>query len=327
MDMPESNITLPPVIAVDLGGTKLAVAVVDSQGNLVLKRRYPVEKRTPDDSIEQIISACLEILRDTDLDTVKIAGMGMVVPGIFDRGSGLAWAPNLWGNDHIPLRDKLRSRLSCTIIIDSDRTGYVLGEQWRGVARGMVDVVYMAVGTGIGLVIITGGRVARGAHGIAGAIGWFAVDPQKKVLYRQLGCLESEAAGPALARKAAERLAAGRPSMLHRPAGPSSQHLSTEQVVEAAHLGDRLALEALEEVTGYLAMGVANVISILNPQMVVLGGGLMHAADLVFEPLCRQVLDWAQPIAARKTRIELSQLGADAGLLGAARLVYLEQNP
>jgi glucokinase len=312
---------------VDLGGTKLAVSVVDCQGNLVLKHKYPVEKRTPDDSIEQIITACAEVLRGTGLDTARIAGIGVVVPGIFDPGSGQAWAPNLWGSDHIPLGDKLRSRLSCRIIIDSDRTGYVLGEQWRGVARGTVDVVYMAIGTGIGLGIIMGGRVVSGAHGIAGAIGWFAVDPRKKALYHQLGCLEAESAGPAIARKATERLAAGQPSVLHQSAGPSMESLSTEQVVAAARQRDRLALEVLEEVTNYLAMGVANVISILNPQMVVLGGGLMHAADLLFEPLCRQVLDWAQPIAARKTRIELSQLGEDAGLLGAARLVFLERNP
>jgi glucokinase len=97
-------------------------------------------------------------------------------------------------------------------------------------------------------------------------------------------------------------------------------------VVEAARQGDDLASEVLREVAHYLAMGVANVISILDPQMVVLGGGLMQAADLLLEPLRQEVLEWAQPVAVQKSRIERSQLGEDAGLLGAARLAYLQQN-
>ena len=315
----------PLAVGVDVGGTKLAVGIINADGDVILKRKWPVEKTSPGASFHQIERSILEVCSIAALRPEHLLGIGVAVPGISDSGTGLVWAPNLWGNEQIPLCDELRSRIDSNVSIDSDRTAYVLGEQWRGAARGLSDVAFMAVGTGIGLGIMMGGRSYGGAHGIAGAIGWFAVDPRKKAIYQQLGCLEAEAAGPAVARKASERLAGGQTSQLHLQVGTSFAELSTETVVAAAREGDHLALEVLEEVTNYLAMGVANVISVLNPQMVVLGGGLMQASDLLFAPLCRHVLEWGQPLAARKTRIELSQLGEDAGLLGAARLVFLRQ--
>ena len=199
----------------------------------------------------------------------------------------------------MPLRDALSSHLKVSLAIDCDRAGYVLGEQWRGAARGLRDVVFAAVGTGIGVGILSDGRIVAGAHGIAGAAGWFALDPRWKEEYARTGCWESEAAGPAVGRKGAR---------------------STKAVVEAARAGDTAALAVIDEVSEYLAMSVANLISLLNPEMVVLGGGLMNAGDLFLDRIRTRAKRWAQPVAFPKTRIELTQLGEDAGLLGAARL-------
>ena len=174
-----------------------------------------------------------------------------------------------------------------------------------GVARGLDDVIFVAVGTGIGAGIISGGRLIRGASDIAGAVGWFALNPEMKDVYRHIGCFEAEAAGPSVARR-----------------GPWS---TTEEAVEAARTGDAGALASIEETTRYLALGIAILISVLNPGMIVLGGGLMRASDLLLERIRKQVLDWAQPVAARDTRIELTQLGEDAGLFGAARLALLRE--
>ncbi len=315
----------PLAVGVDLGGTKLAVCVADCGGTVLFKRISPVEKETSVQSCEQISRTVIEALDQVQSADSQIIGIGVVVPGIYDPTTGLAWAPNLWGNEQIPLRETLESRLSRPVIIESDRSGYVLGEQWLGAGRGLNDVVFMAVGTGIGLGIMAGGKLYSGAHGIAGAIGWFAVDPTMKEIYRQIGCLEAESAGPAVARKASGQLRAGRSSLLQKLVSGQLNRLSTKMVVEAARQGDALAVEVLEEVARYLGMGVANVISVLNPDMVVLGGGLMQAADLLLEPLRREAAEWAQPVAMKKTRIELSHLGEDAGLLGAVRLVFLQQ--
>jgi glucokinase len=318
-----SNSSSSLAVGVDLGGTKLAVCVVDSHGAFLYRQKFPVEKQTPSQSFEQISDAISDALNRASQTPGKIMGIGMVVPGIFDVTTGMAWAPNLWGDQQIPLRDALEARLPLPLTIESDRSGYVLGEHWLGAGRGLDDIVFMAVGTGIGLGILTGGRIYSGAHGIAGAIGWFAVDTRKLDIYRQMGCLEAESAGPAVAMKAAAQLRAGRSSLLNDWWAGQLEHISTESVVEAARQGDTLALEVMHEVACYLGMGVANVISLLNPQLVVLGGGLLQAADLILEPLRREAAEWAQPVAMKKTRIEVSRLGEDAGLLGAARLGFL----
>jgi glucokinase len=170
-----------------------------------------------------------------------------------------------------------------------------------GAARGLSDVVFLGVGTGIGAGILTGGRICRGASDIAGAVGWFALDPRRQPHWKQTGCWEGEAAGPAVARRAGVATA--------------------EEAVAAARRGEPSACRALQETARWLAMGIANLVSLLNPEMVVLGGGLMDGAgDLLLDAVRREVIDWAQPIAARQVRIELTELGADAGLLGAARL-------
>ncbi|MGH9373398.1 MAG: ROK family protein [Vicinamibacterales bacterium] len=277
------------VLAVDLGGTKTALARVDSGGAIHGRRKLPA-MHTLAASVDQIVAA-----------SDGAAAIGVIVPGIYTSATGLAWCPNLWGLDEVPLLDALRQRLSVPVAIDSDRSGYVLGESWLGAARGLRDVVFVSISTGIGAGILSNGQVVRGAHGIAGAVGWFALDPAWKEAYCSTGCWETESAGPSVAR-------------LFGAA-------DAETVVAAARSGDRDARDVLDHAAHYCAMGIANLISVLNPEAVVLGGGLLHGAgDLLLDTIRAEVRRWAQPIAASRCRIELSQLGEDAGLLGAARL-------
>lgn len=277
------------VLAVDLGGTKTTLAKVDGEG-AVRARRKVAAAHTLDASLAQIVEAVEDA-----------AAVGVIVPGIYTPGTGRAWCPNLWGADDVPLYDALRARLSVPLVIDSDRAGYVLGEAWLGAARGLRDVVFVSISTGIGVGILAHGEVIRGAHGIAGAAGWFALDPEWKESYERMGCWEAEAAGPSVAR-------------LFGAA-------DAETVVQAARAGDAAARAVLERAARYSGMGIANLISVLNPEVVVLGGGLLQGAgDLLLEPIRAEVRRWAQPIAAAQCRIELTHLGEDAGLLGAARL-------
>jgi glucokinase len=281
------------VYAVDLGGTKTAIARVHADGRITERRKLPAQHAL-DATVDQISAA----VRSSDAQTV-----GIIVPGIYNERTGMAWAPNLWGWDEAPLRDRLAAAVGVPAIIDSDRAGYVLGEQWLGAARGSRDVVFVAVGTGIGVGVISDGRVIRGARGIAGSAGWMAVDPRWRDEYARAGSWEWEAAGPAVARRAGTE--------------------SGEAAAAAARAGDPRALAAIATTAEYLAMGIANLISIFDPEIVVLGGGLMNAADLLLEPLRAAVPRWAQPVASADTAIALTALGDDAGLLGAARLALL----
>ena len=289
------------VLAIDLGGTKLATAIVDETGGIRARRKAPVARESLAATADQIAAEAARCIAEAG----PVHGAGVIVPGIYRARDGAAWAPNLWGDRYVALNAALAERLPVPVRIDSDRAGYVLGEQWLGAARGLSDVVFLAVGTGIGAGILSGGRLIRGAGDIAGAVGWFALQPEFKEAYKSTGCWEAEAAGPALARRAGAA--------------------SAELVVEAARRGEEKAQAAIAETVRYLAMGIANLVSLLNPEMVVLGGGLMQAGDLFLQPVRRAVPQWAQPYSARQARIELTALGESAGLLGAARLAQVGQ--
>lgn len=283
---------MPTVLAVDLGGTKTAIARVDDEGAVSDRQTY-ASARSLDESIEQI-AAVARACRHVD-------AVGVIVPGIYDPIGGTAWCPNLWGAAHVPLRAALKRAIASRVLVDSDRSGYVLGEAWIGAARGLRHVVFVGIGTGIGVGILTDGIVVRGAAGIAGAAGWFALNPEWNAAYEALGCWEAESSGPAVAREA------------NLP--------DARAVVAAARAGDERALRVLRRAAHYTAMGVANLISALNPEAVVLGGGLMTGAgDLLIDWIRSEVPRWAQPIAAGQCRIDLTRLGEDAGLLGAAKL-------
>ncbi len=280
------------VLAVDLGGTKTAMAVVDESGVASHKVKLSAA-HSPAGSIAQIAEMT---------KTHEPCAIGIALPGIFDPRNGRAWAPNLWGPDWVPFREALQSRISVPVSFTSDRSAYVLGEQWLGAARGHSDVIFVSIGTGIGVGILSAGRVIEGAHGIAGAAGWMALERNWKPEYGQCGCWEWEASGPGTAAHA--------------------EMPSAEDVVAAARQGDPHARGALRRTASYLGAGIANLVSVLDPELVVLGGGLMQAADFLLEGIRHEVERWAQPVAARLVRIELSQLDEDAGLLGAARMAF-----
>jgi len=282
------------VLAVDLGGTKTAMALVDEAG-----RQTGKQKRASSSEVKGTIAQI-----EGCATGVPLRAIGVIVPGIYDSCTGEAWAPNLWGPHWTQLRDPVEQRLGVPVTIASDRAGYVLGEQWLGAARGLKDVIFVSVGTGIGAGILCDGRVIDGAHGIAGAVGWMVVGGPWTEEYQECGGWEFEAAGPAVARKAGTR--------------------GAEEVAVLARAGDRCALALMRHTADFLALGIANLISILDPAMVVLGGGLLQSGDLLFERIRENALRWTQPIAAHRTRIEMTILGEDAGLIGAARLDKIE---
>ncbi len=290
-----------PVLAIDLGGTKLAAALVDREGSILSVRHTPVRKKFGE-TVEQIAAEANAAVEASGLGWHRILRAGVIVPGVVRTADGTVWAPNLWGDEEVYLLRELSDRLPVPVLLDSDRAGYVLGEQWRGAAQGLSDVVFVAVGTGIGAGIISGGKLIRGVEGIAGAVGWMALNPCFDERYSSVGCWEAEAAGPGVARR--------------------SGRASAQEAAADARRGDETCARAFHGAASYIAMGIANLISIFNPQSVVLGGGLMQAADLLLEPIRRDVLRWAHPKAAAQARIELSQLGAQAGLIGAAMLAF-----
>ncbi len=284
--------------------------------------KVAIEKGPAEKPVRQIIRIIHKLAAEARRKNGEILAIGICIPGVVFPKSGLVWAPNISGWDHYPLRDRLREKTSIPLVLDSDRSGYVLGEQWLGVAKGKKDVVFLAVGTGIGAGILAGGRLIQGSEDIAGAVGWFALDPHFRSEYAAMGCFEAEASGASLGRKARRFLKAGAPSRMKGLIKGNIENITAETVVNAARAGDRLAGYLLDSAVSYLAMGIANIVSILNPDMVVLGGGLFQAGDLLLKPIRKEFKRWAQPLAAKKVRIELSLLGENTGLYGAGKLAW-----
>lgn len=289
-------------LAVDLGGTKLAAAAIDEHGAILWRARAPVARKPVEAVAVQIAELAAQARQSTGRPP---SAAGCIVPGIVRPADGAVWAPNLWGFEFVPFGEALRGFLSGAVFLDNDRAGHLLGELWLGAARGASDAVFLAAGTGIGAGILSGGRLLRGAHGIAGAAGWMCLDGPWREEYGRTGCYEWLAAGPALARMAG--LTTG-------------LAMEAEAVAAAARAGEQWACRLIDELARIHGRAVANLVSLFNPEVVVLGGGLFAEADLFLKSIEREMLRWAQPVAARSVRLAASELGADAGLFGAARL-------
>jgi glucokinase len=305
-------------LGIDVGGTKLSAALFSRHGEIHRKKKLPLDKAGGYEAATQIASLIAEYERGDQAPRA----IGIVIPGVVFHHSGEVWAPNIAGWDRFPLRDHLLQATEIEVVLDSDRAAYVLGEQWCGAAQGAKDVVFLAVGTGIGAGILVDGRLCRGAGDIAGAVGWFVLTPESQPGYADRGCFESEASGTAVGERAVEALGSHPSEVISELVDGDLSRITAEVVVEAARRGDAVARETLDHATTYLAMGIANIVSILNPEIVVLGGGLMRAGDLLLDPIKKELTRWAQPIAAGQVRIELSALGEDAGLFGAGRLAW-----
>lgn len=302
------------VFVADVGGTKIAAAVLDRDGKILARKTEPVNLTSREGPLKQVVQMAAEI----GGSRYGFSAAGIAVPGLV-RPDGTVWAPNLRGWDKLPLARTVERMLRVPVVVESDRNAAALGEAWRGAARGKTDAVVLIVGTGIGAGIISGGRILRGAHELSGCAGWLAVSDADGSEVRKLGGLEAFAAGPAVARAAHLDIVAGCGGRLGEC---DPERITTEDVAELARAGDQTARRIFRRVGKLLGLAVANLISLFDPQVVVLTGGLMGASDLFRDELLNAALSRCQPICAREVRVCFSGLGADANLLGVGHLAW-----
>lgn len=246
------------------------------------------------------------------------SGAAVAVPGLVRR-NGTVWAPNLPGWDSMPLAKRLAHSLSVPVVVESDRNAAVLGESWLGAAREKSDAIVLMIGTGIGAGILSGGQIIRGAHELSGCAGWLTVTRDDVPLAGTRGELESLVAGPAIATAAQQRLRNGESSSL---AKLESSKITAHDVADAARKRDPLAVDIFNRAGRLLGFGVANLVSLFDPEVVVLGGGMATVADLYLEPLRQAMLERTQPLAGEKVRVVVSRIADKVNLLGCARLVW-----
>lgn len=305
-----------PFVGADLGGTKLATAVFTDAGELLQRESIPLGGRQGAAVGSLIADRLAQLSIEHECEAV-----GVCVPGIYHAARGSVWAPNIPGWDDYPLLDELCTALGPTrrITIDSDRAAYILGETWRGAARGARDAIFLAVGTGIGAGILAGGKVIRGYGDIAGAIGWLAFDRPFTPRYAQHGCFEDQASGPGLVRVARDLMGADSTydGELRRK---KTDDLDAADIFAAHDKGDRIAARVVDNAIELWGMAAANLVSLLNPEMIIFGGGIFGPAAKFLDRIRTEAGRWAQPIAIGQVRLVASELGSDAGLFGAGRL-------
>ncbi len=316
------------VLGIDIGGTNLVVGAVAEDGSRVegLHTEPTGAAHGADAVVDRIVTmaqASIAATRRVD-PAAKIAGAGIGSPGPLDTRSGVViLTPNLgWSN--MPLRDRISTRLALPASLDNDANCALMGEWWLGAARGARHAVAFTLGTGVGGGLIIDGKLYHGASDVAGEIGHITIDTNgRRCSCGNDGCLEAYASGPAIARRAVEAIEAGAETVLALIAGNDPSRITAQTVYEAAADGDPLALEVVQDTARYLGTGVANLINILNPEVVVICGGVTRAGDRLFGPLRREVARRAFKPAVQACRIVPGELPGTAGVVGAAR-IFLE---
>jgi len=308
---------------VDIGGTKLAVGVSDLEGHLLDVEREPTDRSQGPDPV----MAALRRLLQSALDKAsakapgqRLRAIGVAVGGPLDpQRTVVLRAPNLPGWDNYPVRGFFERAFRVPTNMDNDASAAGLGEARYGAGRGYSHVCYFTVSTGIGGGIIVDGSIYRGASAGAAEFGHQVILPDgPRCLCGRQGCLEALASGTSIARRVREAIAAGAgANAVLRLAGGDPTRITAEMVAHAAQAGDPFSLRIWEETGFYLGLGVANVINILNPNRVVIGGGVSKTGDLIFCPVRRTVEERAMPELAAVADVVPAELGDRVGVVGA----------
>ena len=311
-----------PVIALDLGGTKLAAALFNDNGDILFKTNSSLDKKQGAEVGNLISHQVNEILNKAEKMNEDVSAIGICVPGVAHAKTGKVWAPNISGWGDYPLLDELHESVNnktVEIKIDSDRACYILGEVWKGNARGCIDAIFLSVGTGIGAGILVNNEVLRGSNDIAGAIGWMALDKPYKEKYISCGDFEYNASGEGIVKVANEMLNSNeyKGSVLKKI---NPGQLSAKDIFDAYETGDELSKKLITNAIECWGMAAANLVSLFNPEKIIFGGGVFGPALKFLDVIYSEAKKWAQPISIQQVKFEGSALGNDAGLYGAGLL-------
>jgi glucokinase len=321
------------VIGVDLGGTNIVVGALPidgGDGEVLGLRSVPTDAQRGAKFVVDRIVGLIDETRNEILSRMggaadDFAGVGIGSPGPLDRLTGTVInTPNLgWRN--FPLRDLIANAVGLPATLDNDANCATYGEWWLGAGRNVNTLIGLTLGTGIGGGIVLNGEIFHGVSDAAGEIGHMTIDSTgRKCNCGNYGCLEAYASGPAIAARAVEGIEAGAESLLPALVDGRLDDVTAATVYEAVVLGDPYANEVMRETAKFLGAGVANIINILNPDMVVIAGGVTRAGDHIFVPLRAEIRRRAFKSAEEACQIVSGQLPGTAGLIGAAAVFKKE---
>jgi len=313
------------VLAVDLGGTKIITAVILSTGEIICRKySLTLADEGPRPVIDRLSSAVAETMAQAKLKTSDIAGIGIAAAGILDIDRGIVTtSPNLPHWHNVPLRDIFADRLGVVTYLINDANAAALGEHRFGAGIGFDNIIYLTVSTGIGGGIIIDGELYSGADGCAGELGHMTIEADGPQCHcGNFGCLEAMASGWAVAKEAMMRINRGERSSIIELVDGRLERVTAETVAIAARRGDQLAADIVAKAANYLGIGLANLVNIFNPEVIIIGGGLSKMADMLLKPARKVLKERAFRLPARTVHIVRARLGSNAGIVGAAAYVF-----
>lgn len=303
----EFNAEFGSLVGVDIGSRTTRFALADLQGQVVARHQERTKSDSAEATIAQVLAGIEMLVRQSGRDLAKLFAVGIGAPGMTDVTTGrVISAANLAGWTDVPLRQIVEDRFHAPVQVDNDANMAALGERWRGVARQVNDFVFLALGAGVGAGLVIGGRLHRGHHWYAGEISRMSLDYREwEVDFGDSGYLESRIGAAAIPEWALAR------TVLERT-GPDRK-AAMRLIFDAAREGDREAARVVRELAVYLGTAIANIVAVLDPALIVFGGGLSHAGHLLLDPV-GEVLSRIVP---NVPTLRISALGDDAQLMGA----------
>jgi glucokinase len=312
--MLEDNVS-EVVIGVDLGGTNTRTALLSQEGSIL--ERHKVSTHA-DEGWKQVVARLVENIAQHQKIAMekglKVSAVGVGAPGVIQMDRGIVVkSPNFPDWNNLPLKEHLEKALHIPVFIENDANAAALGEQWLGAARGINSMILLTLGTGVGGGIILNNRIWQGADGMAGEIGHMTLIPDGRLCRcGNTGCLEMYASARGIVQSYREAVGSS--------GSAASGEFSSEKIYKAAMEGEPVARKVMKDMGLMLGIGIANLINIFNPQMIVIGGGVKDAWQLFINTTQEEVMRRAFKVPAERTRIVPSILGDDAGMIGAARI-------
>jgi glucokinase len=305
------------IAAIDIGGTKIALGLAGLDGRPLPFRRFPTRvERGPQPIIDEAVNELEHMAAEA---RARIVAVGIGCGGPLDRRRGLILSPpNLPGWDEFPIVKQIEERFGVPVLLDNDANAAALGEHVYGAGRGVRNLVYITISTGIGGGLIINDQLVHGTGDGAGEVGHMVVAPGGRPCgCGARGCLEAFCSGTSIARRAAESLARdARPSTLREAAGGAA-NITAHSVAAAARAGDAVASEVWDETIHYLALGLSNIVAALAPEAIILGGGVSTSGDQLLTPLRGRVRESVKIMPVEQVRILQASLGGDSAICGA----------
>jgi len=311
------------VLATDLGGTNLRVAAVDRDGKILYRTKYETPKSERADEIFRVITQAARKCQEAVEKNGKIIAVGAAVPATVNAADGIILkAPNLPALDGVRFSAAISGELNLPVILENDANSAAIGEHWRGASNGFDNSICVTLGTGVGGGIILSGEILRGVDGTAGEIGHICVEPFGAPCgCGSRGCVEQYSSATAIVRIVQELKNQYPQSLLFEKLFKKTRCTSLD-VYEAGKAGDELALEAFRQMGFYLGIALADLVNVLNPEVIVIGGGAAAGWDLFIHHVRNQIYSHAFREPAERAKLLRAKLGDDAGILGAARLAF-----